>query len=80
MVLVQARKIHLHFWSSEDDQYSKSGRPQLFMIVLKCISFQNSRNEGKIGIFVVIITQKSSSHVNDQNSISGRPQLFSGRH
>ena len=41
---------------------------------------QNSRKKGKIGIFVVIITQKSSSHVDDQNSISGRPQLFSGRH
>ena len=41
---------------------------------------QNSRKKGKIGIFVVIVTQKSSSHEDDQNSISGRPQLFSGRH
>ena len=28
----------------------------------------------------MIISQKSSCHVDDQNSISGRPQLFSGRH
>ena len=34
----QARKIHFHFWSSEDDKDSKSGRPQLFVVVLKCIS------------------------------------------
>ena len=35
---LQARKIHFHFWSSEDDKDSKSGRPQLFVVVLKCIS------------------------------------------
>ena len=28
----------------------------------------------------MIISQKSSCYVDDQNSISGRPQLFSGRH
>ena len=41
---------------------------------------QNSKKTGKIGIFLMIISQKSSSHVDDQNYISGRPQLFSGRH
>ena len=35
----QARKIHFNIWSSEDHQDSKFGRPQLFVVVLRCISF-----------------------------------------
>ena len=34
----QARKIQLNIWSSEDDQDTKSGRPQACVVVLKCIS------------------------------------------
>ena len=35
----QARKIHLQMWSSEDDQDSKTGRPQEFLIVLKYLVY-----------------------------------------
>ena len=38
-MIYQARKIQLNIWSSEDDQDTKSGRPQARVVVLKCIPF-----------------------------------------
>ena len=35
----QARKIHIRIRSSEDDQDSKTGRPQVFVVVLKYFRF-----------------------------------------
>ena len=35
----KARKIQLNIWSSEDDQDTKSGRPQACEVVLRCILF-----------------------------------------
>ena len=35
----QARKIQLTIWSSEDDRDTKTGRPQPFVVVLRCILF-----------------------------------------
>ena len=36
---MQARKTQLNIWSSEDDLNVKPGRPQVFVVVLKCIPF-----------------------------------------
>ena len=48
MDYIQARKIQLNIWSSEDDWDAKTGRPQPFVVVLKYISFQGSKNIEKI--------------------------------
>ena len=39
VILGQARENHLRIWSSEDDQDSKTGRPQVFVVVLKYILY-----------------------------------------
>ena len=41
--LCQARKNQLKIWSSEDDQDSKTGRPQAFVVVLMAISFAEQK-------------------------------------
>ena len=46
--IIQARKIQLNIWSSEDDQDTKSGRPQECVVVLKCIPLPGPEGGRKI--------------------------------
>ena len=56
----QARIIHLNIWSSGDDQDSKTGRPQTFVVVLKYITFAEQLGSRKMGKIKSIIKRKLS--------------------
>ena len=61
---MQKLVAHKHLWSSSSVFLLQGSRK----IEKKCIIFHRTS------------TPKSSSHEDDQNSIFGRPHLFSGRH